>query len=366
MAHLDALGRTFLTLADNGEAGVYATRLALDIEGNALVVTDARENAAMQHVFGMGKRKLYQTSVDAGERWMLLDVAGQPLRGWDGRGFARRAAYDALRRMTHQYVKDGMADELLMERVVYGEDHADPAVLNLRGKAYRHYDGAGVVTTGAYDFKGNLLQVERRIAKAYATQVEWSALVGLTDVGDIEDAAESLLEEEVFTTQTAYDALNQLVSATTPDESEVRPMYNEAGLLEKVDIRIRGAEDWTSFVDDIDYDAKGQREKIVYGNGTETTYTYDPLTFRLSRLKTVRHNEDSTVSVLQNLSYTYDPVGNIVAIADTAQQTVFYNNAVVSPSMQYVYDAIYRLTRRAGGSMRVGWAMCSGIRMTYR
>ncbi|MFO0761901.1 MAG: RHS repeat-associated core domain-containing protein [Byssovorax sp.] len=186
------------------------------------------------------------------------------------------------------------------------------------------------------------------MAVAYATQVEWSALVRLTDLGDIEDAAESLLEAETFTTATAYDALNRPVSATTPDASEVRPTYNEAGLLEKVDVRIRGAVDWTSFVDDIDYGAKGQREKIVYGNGTETTYTYDPLTFRLSRLKTVRHNEDSTVSVLQNLSYTYDPVGNIVAIADSAQQTVFFNNDVVSPSTRYVYDAIYRLVQASG------------------
>ncbi|MFO0763124.1 MAG: RHS repeat-associated core domain-containing protein [Byssovorax sp.] len=348
MAHLDALGRTFLTEADNGEAGVYATRLALDIEGNALVVTDARENAAMLHTFGMGKRKLYQKSCDAGERWMLLDVAGQPFRAWDQRGFARRTEVDVLRRPTHHLVKEGAGDEVLVERVVYGEAHADAAALNLRGKVYRHYDGAGVVTTGAYDFKGNLLSSARRVAVAYATQVEWSALVGLTDLGDIEDAAESLLEAETFTTATAYDALNRPVSATTPDASEVRPTYNEAGLLEKVDVRIRGAVDWTSFVDDIDYGAKGQREKIVYGNGTETTYTYDPLTFRLSRLKTVRHNEDSTVSVLQNLSYTYDPVGNIVAIEDSAQQTVFFNNDVVSPSTQYVYDAIYRLVQASG------------------
>ncbi|MFO0761441.1 MAG: RHS repeat-associated core domain-containing protein [Byssovorax sp.] len=141
------------------------------------------------------------------------------------------------------------------------------------------------------------------------------------------------------------DALNRPVSLTAPDASEVRPGYNEAGLLEQVDVRIRGAEAWTSFVDDIDYDAKGQREKIVYGNGTATTYTYDPQTFRLKRLRTVR---DSDSAVLQNLSYTYDPVGNITEIRDSAQQTVFYNNDVVSPSTQYVYDALYRLIEASG------------------
>ena len=67
---------------------------------------------------------------------------------------------------------------------------------------------------------------------------------------------------------------------------------------------------WTPFVTDIDYDAKGQRERIDYGNGVSTTYDYDPLTFRLIRLHTLRE----AASALQDLSYTYDPVGNITHI----------------------------------------------------
>ncbi len=132
---------------------------------------------------------------------------------------------------------------------------------------------------------------------------------------------------------------------TAPDSSEIRPLYNEAGLLEKVEARVRGAAAWTTFVDDIDYDAKGQREKIVYGNGTRTTYTYAPETFRLVCLKTVRDSDDA---VLQNLTYTYDPVGNITEIKDSAQQTVFFDNDIVSPSAQYVYDALYRLIEATG------------------
>jgi hypothetical protein len=86
VAHLDALGRTFLTIEDNGALGAYSTRLKLDLEGNPLLITDARLNAAMTHVFAMGGRALSQKSCDAGERWMLADVAGAPLRGWDERG----------------------------------------------------------------------------------------------------------------------------------------------------------------------------------------------------------------------------------------------------------------------------------------
>ncbi len=345
MAHLDALGRTFLTVEDNGAAGAYPTRLVLDVEGNPRVITDARLNTAMEHTFGMGGRALRQKSCDAGERWMLSDVGGAFLRAWDERLHTKRATYDAARRATHQYVQQGAAAEQLVGRTVYGEAHADAAALNLRGKPYQVYDGAGVVTSGAYDFKRNLRSGARRLASNYRAVADWSPLAELTDLAAIAMAAEALLEAEVFTSATAYDALNRPTSMTAPDASEIRPTYNEAGLLEKVEARVRGAVSWTTFVDDIDYDAKGQREKIVCGNGTQTTYTYDPETFRLVRLKTVRDSDDA---VLQNLTYTYDPVGNITEIRDSAQQTVFFDNDVVSPSTQYVYDALYRLIEASG------------------
>jgi RHS repeat-associated protein len=363
VAHLDALGRTFLTIEDNGAAGTYATRLTLDLEGNPLVITDARGNEAMRHVFAMGGRALWQKSCDAGQRWMLADVGGTPLRAWDERGHTKRAIYDAARRPTHAYVQQGTAAEQLVGRTVYGEAHPSAAAFNLRGKAYQVYDGAGVVTSGAYDFKGNLLHGSRRLAADYHAVPEWSPIAGLTDVAAIVNAAEALLEAEVFTSATAYDALNRPTRTTAPDASEIRPTYNQAGLLEKVEARVRGAAAWTTFVDDIDYDAKGQREKIVYGNGTTTAYTYDPETFRLVRLKTVRPNGEAGPqnlikdgAVLQNLAYAYDPVGNITEIKDSAQSTLFVDNAVVSPNTQYMYDALYRLTRASGREHAGGMA----------
>ena len=353
VTHLDALGRPFLTIEDNGAAGSYATRLTLDLEGNPLVITDARQNMAMQHIFAMGGRALWQKSCDAGQRWMLADVGGAPLRAWDERGHTKRATYDAARRATHAYVQQGTAAEQLVGRSVYGEAHPSASALNLRGKAFQVYEGAGVVTSGAYDFKGNLLQGSRRLAAEYHSGPEWSAIATLTDVTAIATAAESLLEAEVFSSATVYDALNRPTSMTAPDSSEIRPTYNEAGLLEKVEARVRGAAVWTTFVDDIDYDAKGQREKIVYGNGTTTTYTYDPETFRLVRLRSVRASDGA---VLQNLAYAYDPVGNIAEITDSAQQTVFFDNAVVTPSTRYVYDALYRLIEASGREHTGGMA----------
>jgi RHS repeat-associated protein len=151
------------------------------------------------------------------------------------------------------------------------------------------------------------------------------------------------LEQEVFTGSTTYDALNRPTAVIAPDQSVYRPTFNEANLLEKVKVNLRGASVPTPFVTDIDYDAKGQRVLIEYGNGVRTNYEYDPLTFRLTHLKTLRGAER-----LQDLGYTYDPVGNITHIQDDAQQTIYFNNQVVEPHNDYVYDAIYRLIHAEG------------------
>jgi YD repeat-containing protein len=110
-------------------------------------------------------------------------------------------------------------------------------------------------------------------------------------------------------------------------------------------VKLRGAITSTNFVNNIDYNAKGQRERIQYGNASTTGYTYDEKTFRLKRLLTTRNNGADT---LQDLNYTYDPVGNITQIDDNAQQTIYFNGSVVSPSQKFEYDALYRLTKATG------------------
>src|SRR5205807_814825 len=85
------------------------------------------------------------------------------------------------------------------------------------------------------------------------------------------------------------------------------------------------------------YDVKGQRELIAYGNGVSILYRYDSLTFRLMRLTTTRAPDETR---LQDLSYTYDPAGNITRIEDGTQQTVYFSNEVAQPRSAYTYDAV--------------------------
>ena len=193
------------------------------------------------------------------------------------------------------------------------------------------FDQAGVTTSEDYDFKGNILVSRRRLASDYKAIPDWSA--------------SPQLSSEEFTGSTTYDALSRPLSATSPDGSIYRPAFNEANLLERIDVKLRGAQTATPFVTNIDYNARGQRTQVSYGNGTTAIQEFDPLTFRLTHLKTTRTADQA---VLQDLAYTYDPGGNITHIRDRAQQTIYFDNQVVTPDKDYTYDSIYRLVKAEG------------------
>lgn len=286
---------------------------------------------------------------------MLNNVAGKPIRAWNERetrydvpqppkGHVMRTVYDALQRPTQLCVKAGSDPEIVAERMIYGESQGDAT--NHRGRIYQHFDNAGVATNIAFDFKGNLLSSKRQLVRDYKNIPDWSG--------------NPALETEVFSSSSRYDALNRPIQLVTPHSNLsnrklniIRPSYNEANLLERMDVWLGEAAEPTLLLDpqsanfhavtNIDHDAKGQRTRIEYGNGAKTEYTYDPNTFRLVHLKTTRGG-----AVLQDLFYTYDPVGNITRIRDDAQQTIFFNNQVVLPHYDYTYDPIYRLIVASG------------------
>jgi RHS repeat-associated protein len=374
IAHFDTLGRPFLTIANNGKDAhgedlLFETSVELDVEGNQRSVTDAlgrihpQRQKVMTYDYDMLGNKIHQVSMDAGERWMLSDVAGKPIHVWDSRDHHASHEYDALQRPVRSFVQTGDGAKILAERIVYGEAHSDAEALNLRGKIFMHLDSAGANFNvarnpqtdqdEAYDFKGNLLRSTRQLARDYRQQVDWLGVEPALNVAPdaplnleaITDALAPFLTGESFNTSTTYDALNRPITLTTPDGSVVQPIYNEANFLERLGVALRGAESATEFVTNIDYNEKGQRKLVEYNNQTRTEYEYDDQTFRLINLKTTRTTDNA---LLQSLSYTYDPVGNITAIRDASQPTIFYNNDRVEPLWTYAYDALYRLTLAEG------------------
>jgi RHS repeat-associated protein len=328
--YFDPLGRAFLTISNNGTRGNYQRCIELDIEDNERTAVDALDRKVMNYDYDMLGNRIKQKGMDIGERWTLNDVSGKVIYLWDSRSYRIRITYDSLRRPHEIFLREGVESEQLVERTVYGETQGNTS--NHRGRVYQHFDSSGVLTNEEYDFKGNLLRSRHQLASNYKNKLDWSTAI--------------ILEDEIFKISTAYDALNRPLTLMTPDKSVIQSVYNEANLLERVHINIHGAETITTLISNIDYDPKGQPELIEYGNGIITKYQYDEnITSRLIHLQTVRGSEK-----LQDLFYSYDPIGNITHIQDDADihNVVFFHNKRVEPSADYTYDAIYRLIEATG------------------
>ena len=351
--YLDALGQAFLYIAQNRfqtqEAKInefYRTFTLFDIEGNSRQITDANERAVAVFEYNMTGRVIHQLSMEAGERWRLDDVAGKTLYSWDSREQQVRVEYDQLRRAVESHLRVKTAPEILVERTTYGESELHPEAHNWRGKVVKIYDQAGLTTNTDYDFKGNLLCSRRTLSKEYRLYLDWATNIPLEDAH--------------YRTKTAYDAINRITAITTPDNSVTRNSFNEWGQLNGIHANLRSSAVMTHLVFNIEYNAKGQRTLVKYGNGVVSHYDYDPLTFRMIKMVTRRSailfpNDCPTPPPrgwpgcqIQNLHYTYDPIGNIIEIHDRAQQTIFFRNKRVEPSCTYTYDPLYRLIEATG------------------
>jgi RHS repeat-associated protein len=338
LAYMDTLGRIYKTETDSGTQKI-TTHIQFDIEGNEEQVSDAMDRPVMIYDYDLTGRCIKKVSPDNGTRYLLADAVNNPLTQWDNRDHTFGYSYDVLRRPLQATVQTGNATPIVYTKTEYGESLAQATAKanNLRGAAYKTFDQSGIYTILKHDFKGNLLSSSRQLLNDYKTAIDWT------------NPATIVLDAAVYTGITEYDAMNRAIRIITPHSpamtaSEIMPGYNEAGLLDTVSIKIRDAVAATPFVTNINYNAKGDRESVFYGNNSKTKYTYDKETFRLVQLLTTRNNGN----ILQDLRYTYDPVGNITRLKDNAQAGVFFDNEQVQALNSYEYDAIYQLINAQG------------------
>ena len=353
IVHVDALGRSVASEVNAGSAAVpvvYRSSVEYDVEGNATRTVDARGVQAVTIRFDLTGARIAEQTASGGWTLSLPDVAGRRIRSWSAGGIAQRFVFDVLHRPTHRYVDDG-AGERLAERRLYGESHLQAGSLNLRTRLFQHYDGAGVVTTHGFDFRGRALSSGRLYALAYATAPDWSAVESPASLAAAATAAAPLLESEELRAAQLYDALGRptlercerVAAGVATELYATRIAYNVAGLRETVDTRLRNGA-WQPVLAAADYDVHRRRTSVRYGNGVETTAAYDPLDFRLRTLRSTLAGRGT----LQDLAFTYDGAGNVVELADAATPTLFFANAVVPPGRRYVYDSLYRLTVSEG------------------
>ena len=349
ITHTDSLGRALCAITDYGNGKTAAVFSESDPTGRYAKVYDQLGRVVSEGYTNLLGQAIHGKSAEKGENWVFTDAMGRLVRVWDNTLREFRSTFDALHRPVSTFVKEGPV-ETLFKHLVYGDllPEAEAISRNLKGRTYQLFDQAGVTSKKTIDFKGNATEVERRLTNDYKQIINWQVLDGLNTVDTIQTAANPLLEPEVFSSLATLDALGRPITVTLPDNSIIQPDYGEGNELNSLNVKIRGGGSFIDFLRSQDYDAKGQRQFAKFGNGTITNYFYDPQTFRLVNLLTKRTEADSENQSIQNLSYTFDPVGNITQIRDNAQQTHFFANAVVSPESKFEYDALYQLTKATG------------------
>lgn len=106
-----------------------------------------------------------------------------------------------------------------------------------------------------------------------------------------------------YNTSYTYDDLNRVKTTTYPDGEVVNSTYSVQGLSQS----LAGA---STYVSAAGYNAAGQPTALTLGNTVKTSYLYDAQRMRLL------HTQVGTGGSLLDMSYSYDPVGNITRLTD--------------------------------------------------
>lgn len=345
-------GRIFDVLLQNN----LVTYNATDIAGRVLEEIDARlylsnctvkpnpHNYNFRYGYPMSDKDPYYTdSVDAGLAKHLKNVYGKQCWSFSPRSYCQLIQYDRLQRKQKLWVKKiaqtkpivHYGNFSLVEHFSYGETVKRAKDFNLRGQVYEIKDLSGVLVHGTYDINQKLLKTTRTMTANYDKAANWNKGV--------------LLETKPYVTKYLYNAAGLLIAQTTPDKTITKNSYNRADQLAKVSVKFKGAAKPKPIVNDIEYNAKGQRLKIAFANTVTTKYSYEPTTLRLINIHSGRYNASSkSMQAIQDIQYYYDPVGNITETVDRSLEYVYNKNQVVKPELYYGYDALYRLVFAQG------------------
>jgi RHS repeat-associated protein len=205
----------------------------------------------------------------------------------------------------------------------------------------RHRDQAGVVTVDRYDPFGKVLRAERRLRSSLDSEPDWAD----PDSVDLDAAHVS---------EASWDALGRVLRALPPDGSVRTTEYLRGGGV----ARLRwapadGTGDELVLLDRIQMNARGQRTNVLLGNAVTVAQRYDPDSFRVAAITATRPaGGGRPARVLQQLAFTYDPVGNVTRVVDGAQEptapTPLLQGATVTTARDHTFDAAYQLKTATG------------------
>lgn len=333
------------------------TLLERDIQGRLVKSIDPRlyyfnvvqkkDYYNFKNQYSMGSKKPNVIdSKDAGIHRKLNTIYNQPFWEWTARDYCQITGYDSFQRKltlsSKEITSSGLVTDYgnfkLLESFTYGESLSKNVLTNLKGHVYSVKDQSGILTNSSYSMLGEALDTSKQLAIEYKSELDWTTSVKL--------------ESKSYNTSFEFNALKLQTAETTDDKTIATKQYDEAGKLVIVNLTFSDGKK-QSVIESIEYDANDQKQLVKYGNGIITKYAYEASTLRLNNLVSTRMESAGIVNTVQQLEYTYDPMGNIMRKKDGTYDDVFYDNAKVSPAFLYEYDALYRL-KTANGRQHIG------------
>ena len=293
---------------------------------------DARAN--LVSLFSLSGNALLTDSVDAGWRLSLAGEAGQTLESWDSKLNHSQTLYDTVLRPAEGFEQAVGESRRRSGCFYYGDASDDFAARNQCGQLIRHDDTTGTQTFSHFSLTGKPLAQALFFLKDYQTLVHWPEELADRDL---------LLEPKGAGTSIGYDAIGDVRHQTDGLGNTQSLSHTIAGQLREVQLTVADRSSMT-LVSALVYNAFGHMERQTAGNGVTTTATYCAITGRLEKLTAKRKDQ----STLQDLSYRYDPVGNVLDIKDSAQPTRYFRNQRVEALNTYEYDTLYQLIHATG------------------
>ncbi len=181
---------------------------------------------------------------------------------------------------------------------------------NLLGNAIQSFDQSGktIINQNGIINKSQTTQ----IIKDYVKTIDWTT------------SSPNTLLDDVYTSSAKNNAESNIFEETLPGQMGIiKNQFNEIGLLDNTQIKLKGQNDFNSILSNIQYNELLQIESKTLGCNVSTTFNYDKDTQKLININNSH----------QNLNYTFDPIGNVIQIDE---------------KLKYNYNPFYELINAKG------------------
>lgn len=279
-------------VVEHSDRGDISTAFAYNAAGDLLTITNHAGVSTRFDCDSLGKIR-GMSDPDMGSWGYTYDANGNLKTQTDGKLQTIVLDYDPLSRVTARRYSTPDPP------VTYAYDN--PSVANGAGRLHSVANTRVTVTADEYDEMGRPLSVSKTFS-GNAT---------------------------AYTTRSDYDLAGNLVAMTYPvDDYRVNYGYHPGTRLLQ---RVRGM-DGIEFAEFEDYSPDGKLGYIYQGNGTATTFSYDPKSTRLSAIRIQAPNVEPGSDIFHK-TYRYSPAGDIKEITDQLKSVTRY----------YGYDKLHRL-----------------------